>query len=60
MADRNALQFVGFIFATVTLAVMLTAGMVVKGYADGVYSLDGGRTVIASASDMVEHDTIEH
>lgn len=46
MADRSALQLVGFIFATVTLAVMLATGMVVKGYADGAYSLDGGRTVI--------------
>ena len=51
MADRDALQFVGFIFATVTLAVMLTAGMVVKGYADGVYSLDSGRAVVALAGD---------
>jgi len=51
MADRDALQFVGFIFATVTLAVMLTAGMVVKGYADGVYSLDSGRAVVALAAD---------
>ena len=41
MADRAGLKFVGFIFATVTLAVMLTAGMVVKGYADGAYSLEG-------------------
>ena len=41
MADRSGLKFVGFIFATVTLAVMLTTGMVVKGYADGAYSLDG-------------------
>ena len=40
MADRNGLRFVGFIFATVTLAVMLTAGMVLKGYAAGVYSLE--------------------
>jgi hypothetical protein len=40
MADRGSLKFVGFIFATVTLAVMATTGMVVKGYADGVYSLD--------------------
>ena len=47
MADRSALQLVGFIFATVTLAVMLVTGMVVKGHADGAYSLDGGRTVIA-------------
>ena len=41
MADRSGLKFVGFIFATVTLAVMLTTGMVVKGYADGLYSLEG-------------------
>jgi len=40
MADRSGLQFVGLIFATVTLAVMLTTGMVVKGYADGAYSLE--------------------
>jgi len=40
MADRNGLRFVGFIFATVTLVVMLTAGMMVKGYADGAYSLE--------------------
>ena len=43
MADRSGLKFVGFIFATVTLAVMLTAGMVVKGYADGAYSLEARR-----------------
>jgi hypothetical protein len=46
MADRTGLKFVGFIFATVTLAVMLTTGMVVKGYADGAYSLES--TPIAS------------
>jgi hypothetical protein len=40
MADRSGLQLLGFIFATVTFAVMLTTGMVVKGYADGVYSLE--------------------
>ena len=40
MADRGALKLVGFIFATATLAVMLVAGMVVKGYADGSYSLE--------------------
>ena len=39
MADRGGLKLVGFIFATVTVAVMLTATMVVKGYADGVYTL---------------------
>jgi hypothetical protein len=41
MADRIGLKIVGFIFATVTLAVMLTTAMVVKGYADGDYSVDG-------------------
>ena len=40
MADRQGLKFVGFIFATVTLAVTLVTGMVVKGYADGAYSLE--------------------
>jgi hypothetical protein len=46
MADRSALKFVGFIFATITLAVMLTTAMVVKTYADGGYSLES--TAIAS------------
>jgi hypothetical protein len=46
MPDRIGLKIVGFIFATVTFAVMLTATMVVKGYADGAYSLD--RAQIAS------------
>lgn len=39
MADRSALKLVGIIFASVTIAVMLTATMVVKGYADGDYKL---------------------
>lgn len=41
MPDRAGLKLVGFIFATVTLAVMLAGGFVVKGYADGAYTLDG-------------------
>lgn len=45
MADNAGLKVVGFIFATITLAVMLTSGMVVKGYADGAYSLE---TVVVS------------
>ncbi|WP_211909831.1 hypothetical protein [Tardiphaga alba] len=40
MADRAGLKFVGFVFATVTLAVMLATCMVVKGYADGGYTLE--------------------
>jgi hypothetical protein len=47
MADRSGLKFLGFIFATVTLAVMLATVMVVKGYADGGYPIEtaqiGGR-----------------
>ena len=38
MANRSGLRLVGFIFASVTLA--LTTTMVVKGYSDGVYSLE--------------------
>lgn len=40
MADRTGLKIVGFVFATITLAVTLTSAMVVKGYADGAYSLE--------------------
>jgi hypothetical protein len=40
MVDRSGLRLVGFIFATVTFAVMLTTTIVVKGYSDGVYSLE--------------------
>ena len=40
MADRSGLKFVGFVFATVTLAVMLTAGMVVRSHANGVYTIE--------------------
>jgi hypothetical protein len=38
--DRNGLRLVGFIFAGVTFAVMLTTTMVVRAYSDGVYSLE--------------------
>lgn len=40
MADRKGLKFVGLLFASVTLAVMLTTAFVVKGHADGQYSLE--------------------
>ena len=45
MADRSGLKFVGFIFATVTMAVMLTAAMVVTTYADGGYTLESSAFV---------------
>jgi hypothetical protein len=40
MADRTGLKIVGILFATVTLAVTAATWAVVKGYADGVYSLE--------------------
>jgi hypothetical protein len=46
MADRRSLKMLGFIFATVTLAVMFATGMVVKGYADGAYSLEGDQVTV--------------
>jgi hypothetical protein len=45
MTDHAGLKWVGFIFATVTLAVMLTTGFVVKGYADGGYTLEAQNSV---------------
>jgi hypothetical protein len=46
MADRNGLKFVGLLFASVTLAVMLTTAFVVKGHADGRYTLEGAKTAV--------------
>ena len=48
MADRRGLKFLGFIFATVTLAVMIATGIVMKGYADGAYSLEGDPVTVSS------------
>jgi hypothetical protein len=53
MADRSSLKFVGFVFATVTLAVMLTAGMVVKSYADGVYTIEWSDLVIDITAKLI-------
>jgi hypothetical protein len=46
MVDRSGLKLVGFVFATITLAVMLTTAMLVESYADGGYAPEG--TLIAS------------
>jgi len=40
MADRAGLKIVGFIFATVTLAVMFTTVQVVKSQADGNFETE--------------------
>ena len=47
---RRAESSVGFIFLTVTVGVMLTTGMVVKGYADGAYTLEAPRSPTADFS----------
>jgi hypothetical protein len=52
MADRGGLKLVGFIFATVTVAVMLASGMVVKGYADGAYTLDSAAAYTLDSAAM--------
>jgi hypothetical protein len=46
MADRAGLKIVGFIFATVTLAVMLMTVQVVKSHADGRYTFDSTSDVV--------------
>src|SRR6516164_4649074 len=56
MVDRSGLGLVGFIFASVTFAVMLTTTMVVKGYSDGVYSLESA--AIEGRQDMYLRDFI--
>ena len=40
MADRTGLKLVGYIFGSMTIAVMMIAGVMVKSYADGGYPLD--------------------
>ena len=40
MADRRGLKLVGLVFASITIAVMATTTVVVKSYADGVYTQD--------------------
>ena len=45
MVDRSSLKLVGLIFASIMIAVMLTTTMVVKGYADGVYTLEPAAVV---------------
>ncbi len=49
MADRIGLKFVGFIFASVTIAVVMTSALVVKGHADGQFILDQSPNAYASS-----------
>jgi hypothetical protein len=43
MADRNGLRLIGFLFATVTIAVMSTTVLVVKGHADANYVIENSK-----------------
>jgi hypothetical protein len=40
MADRNGLRLIGLLFATVTIAVMSTTVLVVKGHVDANYLIE--------------------
>jgi len=48
MADRRSLGILGFVFSSVTAAVMLIAVMVVKNHVDGGITFDGARMPISA------------
>ena len=50
MADRRSLGIVGFVFGSVTAAVMLIAVVVVKHHVDGRLTVDGARQPVMAAS----------
>jgi hypothetical protein len=50
MADRRSLGIVGFVFGSVTAAVMLIAVMVVKHHVDGRLTVDGARLPMMAAA----------
>ncbi len=51
MADRTGLKVVGIVFASMTIAVMMIAAVMVRAYADGGYSLDNSAGLSAPAPD---------
>jgi hypothetical protein len=48
MADRTGLKLVGFVLGSMTVAVMMIAGVMVKGYSDGSYSFDNVASIHAA------------
>jgi hypothetical protein len=48
MADRRSLGILGFLFASVTAAVMLIAAVAVKHHIDG-HTLESGRLPVVAA-----------
>ena len=53
MADRRSLGILGFVFGSVTAAVMLIAIMVVKHHVDGRLTLEGARMPVMAASAQI-------
>ena len=47
-ADRAGLGVLGFIFGSVTVAVVLVACTVVVGHVEGLWAIDGATAQIAS------------
>jgi hypothetical protein len=50
MADKSSLGILGFVFAAITVAVMLTALMVVRGHLEGRLVLEGTQTVASMSA----------
>jgi hypothetical protein len=53
MADRRSLGILGFLLGSVTVAVMLTAAILVKNHLDGRLTLDARMPVIAASAQTV-------
>ena len=53
MADKNTLGILGFVFAAITAAVMLTAVIVVRDHIEGRVVLDAGQTVASISAPSV-------
>jgi hypothetical protein len=53
MADKSSLGILGFVFAAITAAVMLTALVVVRDHVQGRLVLDGAQTVASVSATSV-------
>ncbi len=53
MADRRSLEILGLMLGGVTIAVMLTAVMVVKSHMDGRLTLESRMPVVASVQTVI-------
>ena len=53
MADKSSLGILGFVFAAITAAVMLTALVVVRGHVEGRLVLESAHTVASVSATSV-------